>query len=271
MSDPSISLIKQIGLSFNEHRKRLSIGVNNFPADLCFMNVRDVVQCIKNGIVDLGITGYDVVMESNGNFPMIKLNFGHTNLVVAVPIDSQLKLRSLEGKKIATVFPKITKAFFKGHGINVEIIRVFGAVEGALAIKRAEAIVDLTSTGDTLRANNLRPIGTLIESEAILIMSPKIKKNKMALCTELINRIESILLAQQYLSIFFNISRKRLDDVKKIVPGLNSPTINKLTANGMVAVHSIIKKQEKWEVIKMLKNINAMGILTMPIETLTTH
>jgi ATP phosphoribosyltransferase len=271
LCDPSLALLRRLGLDFEDHERKLSAQVYNFPAELLFVNAKNIPEYIQDGVVDVGITGIDIVREQDCRVEMIEpLGFGHTDLVVAVPTHSEYRtLESLEGKRIATVFPKLTAAFFKERGIKVELVKVSGAVEITPQIGLADAICDLTSSGSTLRVNDLRPIDTVLESQAVLIGSSEPRPEIAAAKSSFIVRVGSVLLAERKRYLMLNAPSSLLPEIKKVAPGLQSPTVMNLAQEGMIAVHTVIDAAGAWEVVEELKKIGATGILIMPIERMT--
>ena len=199
---------------------------------------------------------------------LLKLGFGKAKLVVAVPAYSEIKsIEDLDGKRVATEFKRITENFFKKKGIDVEVVKISGACENAPYIGIADAIVDLTSTGTTLRVNNLRVIETILETEAVLIANKKVRD-----CFEikaLVTSIKGVLNAKGMMYLMMNVPGNVLDEVKKIVPGLKGPTVMKILSNeDLFAVHVVVHEDKLFEVLEKLKKVGARDILIIPIQRL---
>ena len=271
LSDPALSLLRRVGFEFEEHERKLSATVFNFPAELLFVNAKNVPEYAETGVVDIGITGLDIVREQRASVRVLEsLGFGHTDLVVAVPTHSSVRrLQDLANKKIATVFPELTRAFFARKRIRVRVQTVSGAVEITPWIGLADAIADLTSSGSTLRMNELRPLATILESEAVLISSKADRKEVRSLKRTFILRIESVLRAERRRYIMMNAPRRILPAIKKVAPGLSAPTVMDLAEPGMIAVHSVIDEKNVWEIVEKLQQLGATGILVIPIEKMT--
>lgn len=271
LADPALAFLKRIGLAFEETDRKLSAEVFNYPAELLFASAKNIPEYVQDGAVDLGITGLDLVREQGARVALLEpLEFGHSDLVVAVPTHADIHdVRGLRGKRVATVFPNLARAYFAKRKIQVELVEVAGAVELTPSIGLADAIADLTSSGSTLRMNDLRPITTILESEAVLIGRKRPRKEIAATQATLERRFRNVLLAQQKRYIMMNAPRSILPKIKQVAPGLNSPTIMDLTASGMIAVHSVIDAKGVWEVVDELERIGATGILVIPIEKMT--
>lgn len=271
LADHALAFLKRIGLAFEETDRKLSAEVFNFPAELLFASAKNIPEYVQDGAVDLGITGLDLVREQAVTVTVLEeLGFGHTDLVVAVPTHADAHdVRALRGKRIATVFPNLTRAFFAKRKIPVTLVEVSGAVEITPSIGLADAIADLTSSGSTLRMNDLRPIETILESEAVLIGRKRPRKEIADTQATLERRFRNVLLAEQKRYLMMNAPRKLLPRIKQVAPGLSAPTVMDLAEPGMIAVHSVIDAKGVWEVVDELERIGATGILIIPIEKMT--
>jgi ATP phosphoribosyltransferase len=172
---------------------------------------------------------------------------------------------------VATVFPRVTAEFFASVGRKVEIVPVSGAAEIAPHIGIADVIVDLVSTGSTLRVNGLREIATVLESSARLIAAPESRADvsRGRALEELVAALRSVLAARDKRYVMANVPRDRLDEVKRVIPGLNGPTIIDIMNGGrFVAVHAIVSAATIYRTIADLKALGAEGILVTRIERL---
>ncbi|MDO8599375.1 MAG: ATP phosphoribosyltransferase, partial [bacterium] len=226
LADSALALLKRIGLAFEETDRKLSAEVFNFPAELLFASAKNIPEYVQDGAVDIGITGLDLVREQEVTVTVLEeLGFGHTDLVVAVPTHADTHdVRALRGKRIATVFPNLTRTFFAKRKIPVTLVEVSGAVEITPSIGLADAIADLTSSGSTLRMNDLRPIETILESEAVLIGRKRPRKEIADTQATLQRRFRNVLLAEQKRYLMMNAPRKLLPKIKTVAPGLSAPT-----------------------------------------------
>lgn len=240
-----------------------------------FVRAQDIPEFVADGVADAGVTGWDLVCESaRPVVSRLDLGFGECRLVAAAREESHI--RSLEdipaAARIATSFQRITSEFFAKRSQGVEIIPISGAAEIAPLLGIADMIVDITSTGSTLKMNGLREIGTLLTSRAQLITrsdaarpSPEAAESIDALATAL----ESVIRARGTRYLMANVPRARLDEVKNVLPGINGPTvIDILNGGDRVAVHAVVDAEKVYRVIKSLKKLDATGILVTRVERL---
>lgn len=239
-----------------------------------FVRAQDIPEFVADGAADAGITGHDLVRESGRVLDeLADLEFGRCRLAVAAKDDSGIT--SLDdisaGTRVATVFPRITRQFFADRSTAVEVVPVSGAAEIAPHIGIADVIVDLVSTGSTLRVNGLREIGTVLESSSRLISRAEVRADpaRSRSLDELVAALGSVLAARGKRYVMANVPRARLEEVKKVVPGLNGPTVIDIMNGGAyVAVHSVVAAATIYRTIADLKALGAEGILVTRIERL---
>jgi len=236
--------------------------------------VRRTSEFVADGAADAGVTGADLVRESGRALEELSdLTFGRCRLAVAATEESGLSaLEDLRaGTRVATVFPRVTAEYFASVGRQVEIVPVSGAAEIAPHIGIADVIVDLVSTGSTLRVNGLREIATVLESSARLVAAPDTRKDlaRGRALDELVAALRSVLAARDKRYVMANVPRERLDEVKRVIPGLNGPTIIDIMNGGrFVAVHAVVSAATIYRTIADLKALGAEGILVTRIERL---
>jgi ATP phosphoribosyltransferase len=239
-----------------------------------FVRAQDIPEFVADGAADAGVTGFDLIQESDRLLDeLADLEFGRCRLVVAAK--EECGVRTLDdivaGVRIATVFPRITKRFFAERRIAVDIVPVSGAAEIAPHIGIADVIVDLVSTGSTLRVNALREIATILHSSSRLISRPSVRADtaQARALDELVGALSSVLAARGKRYVMANVPRMRLEEVKRIVPGLNGPTVIDIMNGGaFVAVHSVVSATTIYRTIADLKALGAEGILVTRIERL---
>ncbi len=264
----TISLLRNIGLDFEIDERKLSSSVSNYSLDILYVSASNIPEYVQDGIIDIGITGLDLVSEKTADVKVIEpLQYGKANLALAVPEDSPIRSpKDLAGKKVATSFVTLTQAYFKRLKIKVDVVEVDGAVEITPLLGLVDAISDLTSSGSSLRMNKLRIIDTILESQAILISNKSVSPEKKELIDTLVMRTQSVLNAGRKKYIMLNAPESLLPKIKEVTPGLSSPTVMHLSSTGMIAVHSVIEAKDVWEVVEKLKRIGASGILIIPLE-----
>ena len=266
--EETLKLMQMIGLEFDTQDRNLISSVRNMPINIIYVRASDIPEYVQDNVVDLGITGLDLIKEKKTNVKILRnLGYGETELIVAVPEKSIIKkITDLTNKNITTSYPVLTAQYLKSKKIKANIIEVDGAVEITPLLGLGDAIVDLVSTGTTLRANKLTPLETILKSETVLLTNKKSLQKNKTLINSLLIRIDSVLMAQDKVYIMMNAPENKLEEIKKVAPGLSAPTIMKLTKKNMIAIHSVIEKKDSWRVIEKLKQIGATGILIMPIE-----
>jgi len=230
---------------------------------LVFLPAHDIALYTSLGRVDMGITGLDIVHETNAPVNVVsKLGFGKCRLAVQVPQKNGIKdVKSLIGKRIATSFPHSTKLYFDSLDPNHKTVieTLSGSVEVACALGLADAVVDLVETGETMRAAGLEELVTIIESEAAFIINPHSKHKAMA--EKIAKRIEGVLTAQLYIMVEYNLERSKLPQAKLITPGKTSPTVSPLDNPDLVAVKVMVPKQDSNKVLDELEAIGAKDIV----------
>lgn len=239
-----------------------------------FVRAQDIPEFVADGAADAGITGYDLVCESGRSLDeLADLEFGRCRLAVAATDESGITtLEDISaGMRVATVFPRITREFFAARSVAVEVVPVSGAAEIAPHIGIADVIVDLVSTGSTLRVNGLHEVGTVLESSSRLITRAAVRADaaKARSLDELVGALSSVLAARGKRYVMANVPRARLDEVKRVVPGLNGPTVIDIMNGGAyVAVHSVVSAATIYRTVADLKALGAEGILVTRIERL---
>lgn len=270
LTEETLELLRSSGLDFESSKQRLFSLCRNFPLEILYVRYDDIPNYVESGMVDLGIVGQSLVYEERPRAKMLlNLGFGFCSLTIAVPKESSIaSVKGFKNLKVATSYPKSTKRFFNEKNIPISIVDINGSVEITPALGAADAISDLVSTGSTLALNDLRPIEKIYESEAVLIANEKSieSKEKEILTEKLLTRIKGVLAAKDYKYIMMNAPEKILLQMKKLIPGLKSPTISTLAEKGWVSVQTVIKEDVFWETIEKLKKMGATGIIVLPIE-----
>ncbi len=262
---PSVELLRKAGLRVEMEPRRLIVNTSKPEVQVLLARAKDIPEYVEAGAAEAGITGMDLVEESGAELSiLIKLNFGKARVVVAVPENSGIEhLEDLEGRRVATEFPNITRKFFSEKNIDVQVIEVSGACETAPQIGISDAIVDLTSSGETLSINRLKSIYTIMETEAVLVAGKDKEDDVSALRTA----IESVIKAEGMRYVMMNVPEESLDEIKKVVPGLKGPTVMKVEADEpMLAVHVVVHEDQLFDIIEKLKRAGARDILVTPIQ-----
>jgi ATP phosphoribosyltransferase len=270
MVEPTLRLLHDAGLVFDEHDRSLVALVRNYDLDILFVRTNDVIEFVGDGVADLGITGEDLLSETGAELPRIRsLGYAQCRLAAAVPTDTAYRVvEDLAGLRVATAHPNTARRFFDARRIPVEIIPISGAVEVAPRLGLAEGIVDLVSTGSTLVMNGLRQIGDVLDSEAVLIANPTADRERSTDLAAIDTMLSSVIAARGRKYLMMNAPAQRLTELEGLLPALESPTVIPLAHDGMIAIHSVVGADDVWGLLPRLKAAGASGILVLPIEKL---
>lgn len=272
LTDHTIDLLRQIGLDFESYGQRLFSKTRNFPLSILYARDDDIPDYVGLHTVDLGIVGRNLVHEQGLEVEeLLALGYGYCSLVVAVPGDTGITSpEELLNAKIATSYPNSARRFFESIGGHPEIITISGSVEVAPALGLADAIVELTATGSSLQLNDLRPIHTILESEAVLIANCESMNNpaRRENIERLLLRMKAVEAARRFKYVMMNAPIANLDEIKDVLPGLKAPTVIPLDIPGWVAVHAAIEEDVFWDKIEQLRRAGATEILVSALDKL---
>ncbi|KGL63653.1 ATP phosphoribosyltransferase [Polaribacter sp. Hel1_85] len=268
LNEDSMRILKDIGISIDNGKDQLKAAARNFPVEVFYLRNGDIPQYLKDGVVDAAIIGENVLIEKGADIQFIeRLGFSKCKVSIAVPKESEANsLKDLDGKRIATSYPQTVNKFLKEKNINAELHIINGSVEIAPNIGLADGICDIVSSGSTLFKNGLKEIEVLLKSEAVLAVSPNISDDRMDILQKIQFRIQSVLKGRNSKYILLNAPNDKLENILKLLPGMRSPTVLPLAEEGWSSVHTVISKNEFWEIIDELKANGAEGILVCPIE-----
>jgi ATP phosphoribosyltransferase len=260
-----VELLADAGLGPEQPGERaLAFPCRNAPVDVLLVRAADVPEYVQDGVVDSGITGADLVRERGADVEeLLRLGFGSCTLEAAVPEESPASaLADLAGLRVATVYPRLTGELLRKRGLEVDLVPVTGSVEVAPRLGLADAIVDLVSSGSTLRTNGLRRLGTLFSSEAVLVG----RKGGDGRARKLAGILRSVVEARNARYLMLNAPEDALDEICRIVPGSRSPSVIPLAESGMVAVHALVPAADVWLLLPKLEAAGASSILLVPVE-----
>ncbi len=284
MEAETSEFLSKCGLTLSRVRRRYLASIDELPEmQVVYQRQEDIIKGVETGFLTFGIAGKDLVSEYVNSDGVVtiheNLGFGKCTLEIAVPesweVDQIQDLRTYKGRlRVASKFPKLTTQFLEGNGISFEFVPSAGTLEVSPALNRADFIVDLVSTGQTLEDNRLKRIngGRILESEAVFIGNKNIlKKSKDAMKTakRLLEIFEGALRAKDYVSVFANMR----GDAKKIVPklfqspelsGLQGPTVSSVINrdNGTwFAIHIIVPKKQLMRAISNLREVGGSGVV----------
>jgi ATP phosphoribosyltransferase len=265
LSDLAAELLRQAGLSFRRQERSLFARVGEMPVDITFLRADDIPVLCAEGAIDLGITGSDLVAEAGAEVVMrLELGIGKCKLALCVPDDSPVRDPSqLAGKRVATSFPNVTRAYLNEHKTDAHLVNLGGSVEIMVTLGVADAIVDLVETGSTLAANRLRVLAEIGRYESLLIQNKARREAELA--NRVVRRLEGVVIARSWSLLEYNIPRTKLAEAEKITPGFNSPTVNSLEDPAWCAVRVMVRRGEVIEVMEKLEALGAHAILETQI------
>jgi ATP phosphoribosyltransferase len=273
LQDATLALFKRAGWNIYADGRSYFPSIDDKEIECMLIRAQEMARYVEHGVLDAGLTGIDWVVESGLNVTSItsltyaKQSRRKVRWVLAVPEGSGFeKAEDLEGKTIATELVGVTKSYFEKKGVNVKVEFSWGATEVKPPML-ADAIVEVTETGSSLKANRLTIIDTVMESETHLIASQSAVNDEWKR-----NKIESIALmlraaidAQSQVGLMLNVQRQHLQKVIDELPALNSPTISELSNPAWVAVNTILEETSVRDVIPRLKAAGATGIVEYPL------
>ena len=271
LTDKTIELLKGIGLRFDDYKRNLLVKCRNFDVELLLIRDDDIPEYVQDGVCDLGFVGANVTRETGADVTVLRdLDYGVCRLSLAAKKDAPIQeTEDFDGKTIATSYPKLTRQYLASKDVEANIVTISGSVEIAPRLEVADAICDLVSTGNTLKANGLEELDTILESETQLIRTnKKLSPGKKQLIDKFLQRMDGHQQAERSRYIMMNAPEDAVPEIKDIIPSLKSPTVMPLADDNMVAVHTVIPIDEFWIVMERLKEAGATGIVILPIESM---
>lgn len=272
LSEKSLKLLDDCGISISNGNRTLLASGKNFPVEILYLRDDDIPGYIEDGVADVGILGENVVLEKSTGLELIsRLGFARCRMSLAVPRNEEYTgPEYLQGKRIATTYPRILQNFLDEKNIQADIHEILGSVEIAPSIGLAGAIFDIVSTGSTLLSNGLKEVEVVLKSEAVLVSRRGLEAEKQEILDKLVFRLNSVMKARTNRYVLLNAPNDSLDKIISIIPGMKSPTVVPLAEEGWSAVHSVISEDRFWEVIDELKDAGAQGLLVIPIEKMVS-
>lgn len=270
LNEKSVELLREAGISIGENNRRLLSRSPNFPVEVLYLRDDDIPQTVSCGIADLGIVGLNEVEERGHPVDILQhLGFGKCRLSLAIPAYiGYTGPGFFEGRKVATSYPRILKAYFEEKNIKCEIREIAGSVEISPSIGLADGIFDIVSSGGTLVQNGLAEVEKVMDSDAVLIGTPGLDGEKMQTVRTLMSRFTSVLRSRGKKYMLVNVPNDRIDEALEIIPSMKSPTLLPLADKGWSAIHAVIDESEVWDMADRLKAIGAEDILVLSMEKL---
>ena len=279
LTEHSLELLVRCGLSYSRGKDQLICYGENMPVDVLLVRDDDIPRLVQEDICDLGIVGLNIIEErrlelrDQGETELFteigRLDFGQCRLSFGLPAGVEYGgPKSLQGKRIATTYPRILADYLKRNGVEAQIVAFSGAVEIAPSLGKADLVCDLVSSGSTLRAHQLYEAATILESRAALIQTPKkLVGEKAEWLQRLLLRIQGVLQVKESKYIMLHAPRSALKAITALLPGSEAPTIIPLEGrDDKVAVHAVCRENVFWETLEELKKAGASSMLVLPVE-----
>jgi ATP phosphoribosyltransferase len=273
LQEATVDLFRRAGFQININPRSYFPAVDDPELELMLIRAQEMSRYVEDGILDAGLTGRDWILENESEVREVadliyaKQSFGKVRWVLAVPEASTIEgPRDLEGKIIATELVQATKRYLASHGVKAKVEFSWGATEVKPPVL-ADAIVEVTETGSSLRANNLRIVDTVLESNTKLIANHASwenawKRNKLESIRML---LEGAILAYGKVGLMLNLRQADLAAVLEILPALRRPTVSPLSEEGWVAINTILDERVAREIIPKLKQAGGEGIVEYPL------
>ena len=271
LSEKSLDMIRSCGIDAGSDSRVLREVASGFPIEFLYVRDDDIPEYVSSGVADIGIVGRNEYDETGIELDVIRgLKFASCRLSIAVPRGFEYKsLKSLEGKRIATSYPRILTSILDKAGVKADLRVVSGSVEIAVQVGIADAIADLVSTGTTLKMNGLEEVEVIYRSSAVLVARKDLPDAKKEILHRLLERIDAVMLARGKKYILFNLPKEKTEEAAAIIGGMKSPTVTSLMDPAWVSVQTAVDEDRFWSVFEDLRAIGAEGILVMNVEKMT--
>lgn len=272
LNDPAVQLLSTAGYNVNREQKALFATDMTNGVQMVFLRPTDIARNVGTGVLDVGITGQDLLAAAGTTettIELLRLDFGVSKFYFAAPHGVAASITDLDGKRVATSFPALVRQAADMTGIHVELVELDGAVETAVELGLADAIADVVETGSSLQAAGLHTIGDpIMRSEAVLVRGTR---RTLAPTSEhaievLVQRLRGVLIARQYVMMDYNCPISVLPTAREITPGVEAPTISPLAEDGWVAVRAMVLRTQAQAVMDQLWAVGARAILVTPLE-----
>ncbi|MBN2357223.1 ATP phosphoribosyltransferase [candidate division KSB1 bacterium] len=273
LQEATFRLLSKAGFHFSVSERSYFPSIDDDEIQAILIRAQEIARYVQDGVFDVGLTGKDWIMENRAEVVEVseltyaKLTMRPVKWVLAVPNDSPIQsVADLQGKRIATEIVNLTQDYLAKHGVEAEVEFSWGATE-VKAPALADAIVEVTETGSSLRANNLRIIDVLLESRTMLIANKNSWRNphKKEKIENLNMLLQGAIQAEGKVGLKMNIAREKLDALIKNLPAMKQPTISPLHGADWVAVETIVEEQTVRKIIPELKRAGAQDIIEYPL------
>lgn len=271
LSEKIYELLNNAGLNFPSKSERaLQVTTRDGKYSLIFVRTQDIPKFVEDEVADVGFTGLDIVTETKANVDKIMdLDFGQCEMVVAVKEEDEYEsANDLPSEiKVATSFPNITKDYFEKLGKKAKIIEVSGATEITPRLGLSNVVVDITSSGSTLRSNKLKVIDKILNSSAVVIARRDLSNSLKEKTNALLIALKAVIDAREKKYLMAHVPKSSLEEIKSFLPGLSSPTVMTLMDDDEhVVIHVVVDVERVYDSIQHLKSLGGQGILIMTVD-----
>lgn len=266
LSEAAQAMLTEAGYLQRRDRRELVLVDEANDVEFFYLRPRDIAVYVGSGTLDLGITGRDLMMDSEGEAEeALPLDFARSTFRFAGPVGQYSSLEDLQGKRIATSYQRLVQHFLAEHGIEAKVVRLDGAIESSIRLGVADAIADVVETGNTMRAAGLEPFGpALMHSEALLVRNREVRDQEAL--DILSRRLRGVLVARQYVLMDYDVAEEDLEAATAQTPGLEAPTVSPLRRPGWHAVRAMVPKNATNQIMDSLYEAGARAILVSPIQ-----
>ncbi len=280
LQDATIDLFEKAGFRITVSSRNYFPAIDDDDISCALIRAQEMSRYVESGVLDLGLTGLDWVLENNAQVEMIsdliysKVSTRKAKWVLAVRADSGMdRIEDCKGKRISTELVQFTRRYFEERNIPVEVEFSWGATEAKVVEGLVDAIVEVTETGSTIRAHGLKIIHTLLESNTKLIAHPESLKDpwKKQKIDQIALLLKGALKAESMVGLKMNVAEDRLDAVVSVLPSLTSPTISKLYRSEWFSVETVVAEKTVREIVPKLINLGADGIVEYPLNKLVSR
>lgn len=271
LSEKIYQILSSAGLNFpSKNERTLQVTTRDGKYSLIFVRTQDIPRFVEDEVADVGFTGFDILTETKADVDKIMdLDFGQCDMVVAVKEEDSFNSASdlPEFIKVATSFPNIAKDYFDSIGKNAKIIEVSGATEITPRLGLSNVVVDITSSGSTLKSNKLKIIDKILSSSAVIIARKGLSENLQTKVSSLLIALKAVADAREKKYLMANVPKSSLEEIKSFLPGLSSPTVMTLMDDDQhVVIHVVVDANMVYDSIQHLKSLGGQGILIMTVD-----
>jgi ATP phosphoribosyltransferase len=265
LSEPAVQMLGEAGYRQRKSSRDLVLVDPENSTEFFFLRPKDIAVYVGEGILQAGITGRDMLLDSGAPVDeVLALGFGGSTFRFAAPGGTRMKVADLDGKRIATSFDGLLRAYLDERGVDARVIHLDGAVESSVQLGVADAVADVVSTGTTLRNAGMETFGDpILVSEAVVIRPTDAPEDQQI--EQLLRRLRGVLVARDYVMMDYDVHAEKLESAVALTPGMEGPTVSPLHREGWVAVRSMVPRKEAQRIMDDLWQLGARAILVTDI------